>query len=190
MRLHEEYLKRHDLGVRVVCYDTRSSILLKSRETPIQWKILNCVWLNGGVHPGCFEVSNFYPVHNGFQTGLLKGDSCSVFWEQYEPHILGLVDTLRPNFTAVVRNERYVALWYMFLQMYDSFFVKLNQPKLVDLFFESIDERTVLADKHNSIERAERILRDVCPNVYEIWVYQVKVLANCYSEWLECLFNE
>jgi len=191
MRLHEEYISRHHLEVPVVRYDSRSSIFLKTKQSPCAWRVLSIQWREGGHHPGFFEVNYMMPKHNGYQSGDLLLNvlyPVNLYWEEYEQGILDLVADIRSDYVAVLEEESLSAAWQMFLVMHDTLFAHFSHG-----FFADVERSTStdldVDERRRAFKTAEKHVDLVAPRTYESWKYQVAPLANLHSKWLEDLIN-
>ena len=184
MHLHEEYIKRRQLKIPLIRYDSRSVALLKSEE---EWRIIDISWVSCHWHPGHFVIRVLMPRHD-------KGGSIRVFpnrelyWDQYEDHILELKDTWS-GFHAIPKKESSLAWWYVFLLMYDSSLAQLSFD-FRELVAASIDPDSEFLDKKIAAKRAQLQMRieDIC--LEEAWSGITHDYSPKYADWLVNLIND
>lgn len=189
MQLHEEYIHRHNLDVPVVRYDSSSQIILRSKESPLQWRIISCRWRTNGYHPGYFEVSCKKPVRNGhYQDNALKNVAMdNLYWDDYERKILNLVSNMKNDYVAISDKESDLAAWEIFLLIYDTW-LSQNMPKE---FYEHVCESIDWNSSYSSRKRAYRnsLMYIKGSDVCDAYIYQIKWLSSRHSKWLEDLVN-
>ena len=197
MRLHEEYLKRHNLDVPLVCYDHRSTVFLYGIDAPM-WRIMSLAWRHPETwHPGFFEMSYCAPMHNGrasdghFSSGLVQ-NLCRPrkwYWDTYEESLLKFVSEVQKEFRAIPHQDCKLASWQMFLYMCDARLASLRDRPL---FFNRIEESLRSSDASERLIAQGKVLHQLqgcMPEVFDIWTHQVEPLTANYSEWLVELIN-
>lgn len=190
MRLHEEYIARHNLAVPVVRYDKRSTVFLKSNST-CEWRILAISWKECDWHPGRFEARYTYPCHDGYEDVLLEDvfSPRQLHWDEYEEYLLGLVSLISSEYTAVPYKDRYFVAWQFFLVMYDSALSVLG-PDFISIVGKSLAPDISLRKRDNLVEEGKSYLKRCSPSTYDALMHQVVPLTTHYAEWLVKLVNE
>ena len=192
MQLHEEYIGRHNLNVSVVRYDGHSNVMLRSKESPLRWRIFSIKWHDGGYHPGFFEAIYMAPEHDGYEKGNLVRylmNPKRLYWEEYEDWVLTMTSTLKEEY-VVVHNDKDFVAWRMFLIMYDKYLAKHMSSEFFVAVGKSIQSDLDFHDRMDAFLIAEDNIRCRLPDTYDSLKYQVKPLANTHSPWLEKLINE
>lgn len=191
MRLHEEYIIRHDLPVSVVRYDKRSTVFLKSKDSPHQWRILSLHWKECDWHPGHFDARYTRPCHNGNEDVLLEDvfTPRQLHWDEYEEYLLKLVEEIREEYTAVAFEDQHFASWQVFLVMYDSSLSLLGRD-FISIVGKSLSPNISLSQRDQLVEAGKRSLKRRAGHVYEALEHQVMPLTSDYAEWLVKLVNE
>jgi len=191
MRLHEEYIQRHNLSVPVVLYDDHSQIILRSRNKPYSWRVISTYWRSGGHQPGYFEISCKMPVHNGYHKGKMLEDIIrprTVFWDSYEGCVLDLIDAQKPDFLAVSGDETPLASWGIFLLVYDRW-IAANVPlEFYEFASQSLDESLSMEKRWASYNLALNCLKGT--EVEDVYKYQIQPWSDSHSKWLEHLIND
>lgn len=191
MRLHEEYIARHDLDVPVVRYDKRSTVFLKSKSSPCQWRILSICWKECDWHPGHFDVRYTRPCHDGYVDALLEDLLVSrhLHWDVYESSILELVEDLKDDYRAITFEDREFAAWQFFLVMHDSALAAVGS-EFLSLVGRSLSQDLSLSQKTTLIDVGKSLLERRNLSIYDSLVFQVMPLTENYAEWLVKLINE
>jgi hypothetical protein len=195
LSLHEEYLTRNKADVPIVLYEKKTFVILKSTEGPLKWRSLAINWRRQEAHPGSFEVEYSQVVHNGFDKNSFFIDIFnpqSWSWSMYEESILILVEAIKKEkFIAAPKHELYFACWEAFLTMTDAWLSRnMNSFDFFHHVLQSIKKDRSLAERLESLQRAEEMIRDVDSIVYELWAYKIKPFSkNNENEWLVRLIN-
>lgn len=192
MRLHEEYIHRHKLNVPVVRYDSTSQVVLHSKATPLQWRIITCRWRTHGSRPrpGYFEVCCKSPVHNGYYKEHTLIDIISpksFHWEEYEGGILSIIDHLKMDFEAVKEKESLLAAWQIFIFIYDSWLANNMNYGFMGCVSESVDFDLDLSSRQSAYKKSLSYLKGT--EVEDAFTYQIKWWSGCHSKWMEDLIN-
>lgn len=192
MRLHEEYIARHDLSVSVVRYDKRSTVFLKSKSKRMcEWRILAISWKECDWHPGCFDARYTHPRHDGYKDVLLRDvfSPRQLHWDEYEDYLVKFVEEMREEYTAVPSEDKYFVAWQFFLVMYDSALSVLG-PDFIYIAGKSLAPDVSLKKRNNLVEEGKSYLKLCSPNMYDALIQQVVPLTTHYAEWLVKLINE
>lgn len=189
MRLHEEYIKRHNLDIPIVRHDKVSTVFLKSKESPVCWRIINVRWNSCYWHPGKFHITFQKPIHDF--GNKLKNVSATkkCYWDEYESHLLKWSKKLRKDFSAIPEEDCDLSLWYMFLMMYDSKLAKTCLD-IKSLILESIKPEHEKSTRKMFFSKAKSQLREREPDLFEAFRYSVQPLSENYADWLADLINE
>lgn len=189
MHLHEEYISRHKLNVPLVRYDSFSTAFLRSKETPIFWRIVNIRWRSCHWHPGNFEIACKKPCHdvaNRFRNVLGPKE---IYWDEYEAYVVKMVKGLKDDFHAIPKSECSLASWHMFLLMYDTHIARLDR-KVLDWVAVSIDPEASVPKKYMAFAEALRDIQQENPTLYDCYQSYLHPLTEHYAEWLVKLIND
>ena len=193
MRLHEEYIQRHKLKVPVIQYSERTTVFLRSSDTPSQWKIMWLHWKNLGSHPGYYEVVFGEPnrpsgFNFSFVKNLISANNC--YWEDYETRVLSLVALAKSNkLKAITSEEKIFAAWSIFLSMYK---IQLTK-KMSESFFWLIEQSFRTDIEYNLRLTALRMAKRMLPTddgIENFLTNQLMTLVHDDSDWLVKLINE
>jgi hypothetical protein len=193
MHLHEEYIRRHNLHVPVILYRQRSTVFLRSKNTPYFWRILSFHWHDPDRHPGFWDVTYNEIIRNGpeinrFVHSIDKVDSC--FSDQYEETVLEFVNRVRSShFVAIPNEERVLAAWQILLTMYDYWLASHKDKEFFDLVANSLDSTKSISDRLLAYQQAKDKLSDSKP-VLDTFIYNLVPLTRGDSAWLIGLINE
>ena len=190
MRLHEEYIHRHKLNVPVVRYDSTSQVVVRSKVTPLKWRIITCRWRTHGYHPGFFEVCCKRPVRNGYYKEETLSDMFvpkSLHWEEYERNILYIIDCLKEEFEAVSEKESAMAAWQIFLLIYDSWLANNMSSDFMGYASESVDLDLDFRSRQVAYKKSFSYIKGT--EVEDAFVYQIKWWSGRHSKWMENLIN-
>ena len=189
MRLHEEYITRHSLDVPIVRYDKRSTVFLRSKDSPCDWRIFSTHWNECDWHPGHFVIRHSYPCHDGYLRHLLKDLSHDeVKWDKYEEHVLKFVEN-KGDFEPVPSEEKTIEVWKMFLYMYDSALSGVGSD-LLSMIGKSVNPELDYSEKLRAISTATLQLRMNHCDIYDSLSHQVLPLENNYADWLVKLLDD
>jgi hypothetical protein len=110
------------------------------------------------------------------------------YWDVYEDSLLDFVSELQEDFQAVPRETSELAVWQMFLYIFDSHLATLKDR---ELFFQRIDESLRAPKAERDIAQGKVLcqLQDCLPEAYEVWRHQMRPMTTNYSEWLVDLIN-
>lgn len=192
MRLHEEYIIRNKLDIPVICYDSKSTLFLKSKLTPFRWSIFNILFRQSSSRPGCYEFMRMEPVHDGEGAFKCLDKDHYVHWDKYESEIANFVNSYQKNgFYAVAKNERLLAAWEMFLYMYDGHLAMSMDKDFYEKVYVSTNLKLSLADRTVAYREANRMLASHfnSDNVLDMLNHRIIPMVKCHSKWLEDLVN-
>lgn len=193
MRLHEEYIRRHNLPIPIIRYDSRSNLFLKTKDAPFRWSIFGITWRPQSHRPGFYEFTRMEPLHNGNGTfRCFEKDKC-VYWDQYEKEITRVVvEYKEQGFHPTPSKERTLMAWEMFLYMYDGWLSERMDSK----FYQNVERSTTASLDLNSRSISYRVAKKMLSDCYgsekiiQILNYQVMPMVSGHSQWLEDLFND
>lgn len=192
MHLHEEYIKRHKIDIPVVLYKQRSTVLLRSQNTPYRWRILAFRWRELDNHPGFWEIFYNEAVHNGHEIKTLVNDVYKIevcHWNKYESSVYFMISrVLADEFVAIEPEEQVLAVWQIFLMMYDSWLARHMGNGFFELVGISINSLLPRAGRLEAIDEAQRQLC-IDKTINDVWAFQLLPLAKAGSEWLVRLIN-
>lgn len=189
MFLHEEYIKRHNINIPVVLRVHRSCVFLKSK-TSSMGRILTLSWRNSTRHPGYFEMNYFNVLHNGCEDDTLIHPIRFEDWKwpEYEFEILKMVEEIKQDYIAVNSQEVFLAAWFAFLIMCDSWLAKHMNPHFFTLVEASIQSNN---DSQSRKIVAIEAIQQLPEKSYarDVWHMMMLPLATCESKWLIGLIN-
>lgn len=196
MRLHEEYIHRHQLNVPVIRYDHKGSVFLRTKNFPYCWGVLGISWYQGRNAPGNFVISYQTVKHDNFMDRFfvpvpMWKENEHVLWDDYESRMLSIAkSTKNQGWEAVSEQERTMALWQMFLLVYDSWIANWAGQ---DEEFYTLVEKSIRPDlDFNTRETAFRSARrriSTHPEIAYFLTERLFPLAQGHSKWLEDLIN-
>lgn len=192
MRLHEEYIFRKNLDIPVILYEKRSNVFLRSKEDPYQWMIFNISWVDGRNAPGMFCISASNPKHNGYEENVFFSYVYAekmVQWDDYSDFIVDYAKNIKKNWSVVSDKERNLALWQMFLQVYDGWIVKNTSHEFYQLVEESIRLDNDFHKRFTAFRNARTRLEYCDEEIYHLFKYEIFPLVKGHSNWLEKLIN-
>lgn len=193
MKLHEEYIQRHNLNVPVFCYDCRSDVFLKTKNSPHRWAVFHIIWRQKTSRPGFFEFMRMEPLHNGHGALSCFDKENYVYWDCYQTQIMNIVSSYKEDgFYAVSGQEKILMAWEMLLYMYDDVLAKRISSN--DFYFQvekSIDSSMSVSSRISSYKNALRILSESSgvDRIMDVFNFQLMPMARWNSKWLEDLFN-
>lgn len=191
MRLHEEYILRKGLDLPVILYEKRSNVFLRSKDEPYRLIVFSISWADGRHAPGSFYTSSVKPVHNGHEENLFfdyYSHKATVQWEEYADFITEFAKNIKEDWVVVPDKERNLALWEMFLQVYDGWIVKNTNREFYRLVEESIRLDNDF-HKRSTAFRNARTRLESCERILHLFKYEIFPLAKGHSDWLEKLIN-
>jgi hypothetical protein len=190
MRLHEEYILRKGLDLPVILYEKRSNVFLRSKEEPYQWMVFNISWVDGRHAPGMFCVTISKPLHNGYRekTFFYYTAEKIIQWDEYSDFIVDYAKSVTDDWFVVPDKERNLALWQMFLQVYDGWIVKNTNRDFYRLVEESIRLDNDF-HRRSTVFRNARTRLETCDEISQLFKYEIFPLAKGHSIWLEKLIN-
>ncbi len=201
MHLHEEYIRRHNLNVPVVCYDKRSSVFLRSKNPVYSWCIFNVAWhdLDQSRHPGIYEFKLSQPIHNSFGDScfrsMLQSDgktpyTCRVFWDEYYDKVMELVALFKSKQMVVVSAaERTLAAWQMFLTIYDGWLASNMRTEFYSLVEQSTRMDFDFNTRNTAFRKAYKMLSIRSSSVAGFLEDDIMCLVRGHAPWLERLIN-
>ena len=197
MRLHEEYLKRKQLRVPLVCFEGNSGVLLRTQEPPYSWMSLSFRWAHDEYwHPGQFYFNKHEFRHNSWPKKKVRiADAAhKLYWDEYEEYVINLVSTLKDDYIVVSGDDTEIAVCEILLSVCDGAIAKLmangslgsNFCKKVMDVLKLDNEPGVRSDAAESvISDLRRVSCDMTDNV----VYDIRNHLND-SNWLASLFRD
>jgi hypothetical protein len=192
MRLHEEYILRHNLNIPVIRYDSKSNLFLKTKEAPFRWSIFNISWRNQSGRPGFFEFTRMEPLYNGNGAFRCADKGHCVYWDKYESEIFQVLQEYKEKkFFAVQNKIRNLVAWEMFLYMYDEWI----SERMDDRFYQQVERSTMptldIGTRTVAYRIASRMLADShgSDKAIQMLNYQIMPMINGHSNWLENLAN-
>lgn len=193
MRLHEEYAVRKGLNIPIILYESKSSIFLRTKNSPYRWRVFSIDWKHGRNTPGAFYANLAEPNCNNFEgdffTPVGGRDFEKVEWEEYCEFIMSFARQVKPDWIVVKEKERELALWSMFLQVYDGWIAKNTNSNFHQLVVESIREDNDIYDRSMAFHQAITCL-DSQEDIRRLLKYQILPIAKGHSNWLEKLIND
>lgn len=193
MSLHEEYIQRHNLNVPVVLYNHRSTVFLRNKDAPYNWRVLVFSWRDGGNHPSFFEITYSEAVHNGHEQGKLIKDlipATICYADDYEAAVHRMVANVRnAGYYAFPPEEQILAAWHFFLKICDSWLASTMDQAFFWLVEHTLRSDLPVSARLKACSVAQKQLWfDSRAN--DLWSYQILPLARYGSEWLVKLINE
>lgn len=193
MYLHEEYITRYNLDIPIILFNRRSTVLLKSKQSPLMWRILAFSWREPDKHPGFFEVTYSEALHNGCERDSLLLSLTPMtcpYWDEYEETVLEMVAKVkRDGFSAVESSEQLLALWAIFLMMYDSWLARNMDASFFHLVELSLRSDLDISEReHNYVTAYSKLLGH--SKIQDTWSYQLHPLTKTHSDWLVKLIND
>lgn len=191
MLLHEEYILRHQLNVQIIRLDPLGSVFLRSVDRPFRWSIFSFRWRDGQIHPGVYDTQEVEPVRNSFDEKHFFRQTFSkqVHVDSFESLILTFATSCkRRNLCAIPVTERSLAVWQIFLTIYDKW---LAQHMNAD-FFRLVEESTRLDFDVNRRQIASRnaySMLNSFPKILDVLSNQLLLLTSGHAEWLEKVIN-
>lgn len=192
MRLHEEYIRRHQLEIPIIRYDSRSNVFLKTKNNPCRWGILSIIWRPQSGKPGFYEFVRIEPIHNGIGAFRATDKEVCVYWDEYDAEVERIVSQCRNDgFYAIPSRERGLMAWEMFLFMFDGWLADRMDRR----FYQYVEQSTVASLDINTraaaLRNASRMLSDYpgADRVLDLLNYQIMPMVNGHSQWLEDLVN-
>jgi len=192
MRLHEEYIIRKGLDLPVILYEKRSNVFFRSKEDPYQWMVFNISWVDGRYAPGMFCMTASKPRHNGYEENVfftcVSPTEKMVHWEDYSDYVTDYAKNVAEDWFVVSDKERNLALWQMFLQVYDGWIVENTTRDFYRLVEESISLDNDF-HKRSTAFRNARTRLETSKEISQLFKYEIFPLAKGHSNWLENLIN-
>jgi hypothetical protein len=183
MHLHEEYVKRHKLAVPLIRYDSQSVVLLRSKEKPLFWRVIDITWSPCHWHPGKFVIKTWVPRHDNSRMHRAF-PTREVYWDEYEDRVLALRD-MGNDFIAVTKKELPLATWYVFLMIYDTYLSRLSEE------FKEFVASSIDPDNTELRQAAQRAQVKMCLEdeaLKSAYRSHMEIFRN-YSDWLVALIN-
>jgi hypothetical protein len=144
-------------------------------------------WVHNDHHPGHYEISVFYGLHDGFHVDQVLS-SChiaNIRWHEYENFISIFANKL--SNTEIVRDKDYafVVAWEMFVSAYDGWFTKQGGD-IKYLLFQSLDEEITNDLRLDYIAEILRKLSSIPynANLLRNWKYEVLNKVQHHADWL------
>lgn len=190
MRLHEEYIHRYALKIPVIQYDERSVVFLRSKSTPLTWRVLSIHWHPEESHPGYYEMSLRSPQHDGFTRNPFNQcmRNCVLYWDQYEKKVLSVAAELKREFIAVSKQEHYFTAWQFLLFIFDSALAHVMGRDFYIWVERCLSPGFSFADRTICLDNSIKAVKEF-PDVYEFWRYEIAPLGGTHSQWLEDIIN-
>lgn len=193
MHPHEEYSRRHNLNIPIICYDKKSSVFLRADKLPAIWNVLNIKWYHlDQSHPGFYQIELLEPIHNSLGKSCFAPikENTSVHWDDYYNKMIDLAYYYKAKKMRVVpAAERMLSAWQMFLIIYDGwlavnmhadFFGLVEQSTCPDL---DTNTRTI------AFRKAYKLLAIKSASVYNCLEDEIMPLVRGHAPWLERLIN-
>ena len=194
MRLHEEYILRNKLNVPIVRYDSRSSVTLRTKSTPIRWSTFSIEWHDQDRRPGYFHFSMMEPIYDGHGSFRQPEKDYCVHWEQYESEVLKIVEYYKSRGFSAKCENRMMMSWEMFLFMYDSWFAANMPSEFYQHVLTSTKPTTDLHHRVNAVYKACNMISQAdtpeSKRINETLKYNILSVKKQQSKWLENLLNE
>jgi len=191
MRLHEEYITRHNINIPIIRYDSHSTVFLRSKFEPVAWKILDIRWESCYWHPGDFTFALLHPTP-GQRRPRNAMHPFNVKWDEYETRLIGWLAGLKMEYRAVPVEESRLSIWYMFLMMYDAYLVNSRHLGFGTKFYQhmaaSIDPSLPLKDKEKAARLGEQIMLE-CDSDLQMELHDLKFYIKSYADWLVRYIN-
>ena len=193
MRLHEEYIRRHQLDIPIICFDSRSNLFLKTKGlVNPHWNIFNITFRQQTSRPGFYEFSRIEPIYNGEGAFKSFDKDYYVHWDKYEQEITNVVNNYRKfEYYAVAKNERTLVAWEMFLFMFDRWLAERMNAEFYKLVSTSITPDLDNKERTIAYMEASRMLPRCSDsdNVLDMLNNRIMPMAKGHSQWLEDLVN-
>ena len=186
MHLHEEYIKRHKLKLPLIRYDSKSAVILRSKEEPVFWRIIDITWTPCHWHPGKFIIKTLAPHHDNPRMVRIFPTK-EIYWDQYEDQVLALRD-LRLDFCAVTKTESPLAAWYVFLLMYDTYLVTLSD-QFKELVAGSVNSDSEMTARRFAAQKAQLLMCSENVGLQDAYGAYMVTYRN-YADWLVDLIND
>jgi hypothetical protein len=113
-----------------------------------------------------------------------------VYWDQYEKFVLDTVQELKGGgFRATESEEAILAVWEIFLIMYDSWLARNMDSTFFCLVEQSTKKSASVESRIKACALAQKFLA-IDSHVENVWTFQLLPLARYGAEWLTRLIND
>ena len=123
-----------------------------------------------------------------FFTGVCPPTEKMVQWEEYSDYVTDYAKNVAEDWFVVSDKERNLALWQMFLQVYDGWIVENTTRDFYRLVEESISLDNDF-HKRSTAFRNARTRLETSREISQLFKYEIFPLAKGHSTWLENLIN-
>jgi hypothetical protein len=126
MYLHEEYIKRNNLNVKIVVHARRSLVLLRNAD---DWWVFSSFWRDPEGHPGSYKFVLSEVVRNGINSNweLLKpvyesNELNKITSDIYEERLFDTIAFVKnKGFKAIELEQQELASWQILLKMCENY---------------------------------------------------------------------
>ena len=206
MRLYEEYSRRHDLKDVMLAHHCSNATVLLGVDSLSSWQSLlkqtvlgkmpkyaffQIRWDHSDHHPGHYQVSLAYPVHDGYLNDAIFSihSITQLKWHEYESFIFNYaLEYLKDTRTFGDFQEMSMIGWEMFVLGYDTWFNRQN-GEIKYLLFESLDKDNDLEKRWGYCQELLRKLQVASPAVARCWKHEVFSRINSHAGWLANLLE-
>jgi len=157
MKIHQEYIERHNLKTKVPPHVKTGALMLRFEEDgKINWIVTKIVWDHEPLYRiGKYKIDVLKPVsgrymqtRNGNFKSILN-EKKIVFWDQLNGYLENWTKEVDSNY--IVKGEKEVELvaWEMFIHCNDEI---ISKTGFHDELFATIDPRKSIEERYNMMK--------------------------------------
>ena len=191
MRLHEEYLKRHQLSVPIIKHVPLGHLIVRnSGETcfnvsTVNWTVLKMKWEDPVYHPGFYLFKFLQPYKTNLSDSNFlraKDEEIKIRWDEYEDYLLNWTANFKPSMFITDPMEIVMTVWEMFIYSHEQTIIE-RYRSLSNLFFKTLDFHSNLAGRYNSYVKLLKLV-DQNDFPFNMWRRNLNEIAQNYSPWI------